>query len=310
MTKQILITLAIVIFIVACNPRQDELGKDITVPVSVMDIKPLSIEKFIDFNGNVKPVKEVQIKSEIGGKYNLLKNPSTGRPYVLGDQVKEGQEIIVLEDKEYENTIKISSLKLNLDITKQVYDKQQSLYEKGGVTLSELKNAEISYINAKYSYDDALFRLQKMRIKAPFTGTITDLPYYTPDVRIDANTNLLKVMDYSKLYLELSLPEKYMSVIKTGQVVKITNYTFPNDTLLGAISQLSPAIDADTRSFKGMVLVNNPKLMLRPGMYAKGNIVVASGKNTVVIPKEIILTKQQGNVVFIVEKGIAKERFV
>jgi RND family efflux transporter MFP subunit len=310
MNRKILITLFVSAAIVSCNRKQDELGKDITIPVSVMEVKAGSIEKYIDFTGNVKPVKEVQIKSEISAHYRLLINPSSGKSYSLGDLVKDGQQIITLEDKEYENNIKLSSLKLNLEITKQVYDKQQSLYDKGGVTLSELKNAEISYINAKYSYDDALIRLQKMNITAPFTGTIIDLPYYTPGVKIDAGSVLVKIMDYSKLYMDINLAEKYMGVVKSGQMVKITNYTFPDDTLHGVISQLSPAIDVDTRTFKGTVLINNPKLMLRPGMYAKGNIVVASGNNALVLPKDIILTKQQGNVVFVVDKGIASERYV
>jgi RND family efflux transporter MFP subunit len=310
MTKYFFQLLIIAIVFASCKSSQDELGKDITIPVSVMEIKPKSIEKFIDFTGNVKPVKEVQLKSEISGIYRLLINSSTGKPFVLGDLVKEGQEIIVLEDKEYENNLKLSSLKLNLEITKQVYDKQQSLYDKGGVTLSEVKNAEIAFINAKYSYDAAQLSLQKMSIKAPFTGTIIDLPYYTPNVRVDANSSMVKIMDYSKLYMELNLAEKNMGVIKPGQGVKITNYTFPNDTLTGTISQLSPAIDADTRSFKGIVLVSNPKLLLRPGMYAKGNIIIASGKNTIVISKDIILAKQQGNIVYVVNKGNANERFV
>ena len=110
--------------------------------------------------------------------------------------------------------------------------------------------------------------------------------------------------------MDINLAEKYMGIVKSGQMVKITNYTFPDDTLQGIISQLSPAIDVDTRTFKGTVLVNNPKLLLRPGMYAKGNIVVALGKNTLVLSKDIILTKQQGNVVFVVDKGIASERYV
>jgi len=45
-------------------------------------------------------------------------------------------------------------------------------------------------------------------------------------------------------------------------------------------------------------------------MFAKGEVVVASAGNTIVIPKEIILTKQRGNTVFVVEKGIAYERIV
>ncbi len=298
------------IILTSCNQNQQEPGKDITVPVTVQEIQPRAIEKYIEITGSVRPVKEVILKAEISGNYTLQKNPVTGRPFALGDNVREGNEIIMLEDKEYENNIKINSLKINLDITKQVYDKQQSLYEKGGVTLSEVKNAEINYINAKYSYEDALFRLQKMHIKAPFTGILVDLPYFTPGVKLDANVTLAKVMDYSRLIMEVSLPEKTMESTKAGQVVRITNYTLPNDTLQGTISQLSPAIESDSRSYKGLILINNPKLKLRPGMFAKGEVVVASAGNTIVIPKEIILTKQRGNTVFVVEKGIAYERIV
>ena len=308
--KKTILALTAVIFLAACNQNQVDLSKDITVPVTVTEIQPRGIEKYIDITGSVKPAKEVQLKADMTGNYFLQTNPSTGRPFVLGDNVREGQEIIVLEDKEYENNIKLSSLKLNLDITKQVFEKQQSLYEKGGVTLTEVKTAEINFINAKYAYDDALLRLQKMHVKAPFSGTIVDLPYFTPGIKIDANVALAKLMDYSKLQMEINLPEKTMDATKPGQLVRVTNYTLPNDTLKGSLSQLSPAIDADTRSYKGIVVIDNPKLKLRPGMYAKGEIVAAAASNTIVIPKDVILSKQRGNTVFVVEKGVAFERIV
>jgi len=308
--KKPIILLVVVIILGACKGKQQDLSKDISVPVSISEIKPRSIEKFIDITGTVRPVKEVQLKSEMNGNYKLRINPATGRPYVLGDRVSEGSEIIELQDQEYENTIKINSLKLNLDITKQVFEKQQSLYERGGVTLSELKNAEINFINAQYAFDDAQLKLHKMTVKSPFGGVIIDLPYYTPGVRIDANMNLVKIMDYSKLIMEVNLPEKTIDQTRPGQAVRVSNYTLANDTLLGTVSQLSPAIDAETRSYKGTILINNPRLLLRPGMYVKGEIVVASAEKTIVIPKDVIISKQRGNSVFVVDKGIAYERVV
>lgn len=302
--------MAAVIFLSSCNRNQQDLSRDIAVPVTVAEIQPRSIEKFIEITGTVKPVKEVLLKSEMNGHYHLRNNPATGRPYKLGDQVREGDEIIELQDQEFENTIKINSLKINLDITKQVFDKQQSLYEKGGVTLSELKNAEINFINAQYAYNDAQLKLGRMIIKAPFSGVIIDLPYYTPDVRLDANLNLLKIMDYSKLIMEINLPEKTIDQTKPGQVVRVTNYTLAKDTLQGSVSQLSPAIDGDTRSYKGTITINNPRLLLRPGMYVKGEIVVASAKGAIVIPKDVIVSKQRGNSVFTVDKGVAYEKVV
>jgi membrane fusion protein, multidrug efflux system len=308
--KHIIPFLIAAVIIASCNSGQDSLNKDITVAVSVQEIQPKSINKYVSITGTIKPVKDVQLKSEMTGSYKLQTNPATGRPYALNDNVHEGDVIIMLEDKEYENNIKLSSLKLSLESSKQLYDKQQSLNEKGGATLNDVKTAEISYVNAKYSYDGALLQLQKMRVKAPFTGTIVDLPYYTPGNRLNSGTIMVSIMDYSKLYMDVNLAEKNMGTIKPGQQVLVTNYTLPGDTLEGAVTQLSPAIDADTRSFKGTITVNNPQLKLRPGMYVKGEIVVAAANKSVVVPKNIITSRQQGNFVFVVEKGIAYERLV
>lgn len=88
------------------------------------------------------------------------------------------------------------------------------------------------------------------------------------------------------------------------------NYTIPGDTLKGSLAQMSPAIDPETRSFKAIININNSKFLLRPGMFAKGEIVVAKADSAIVIPKDVILSKQKGNVVFVVEKGLAEERIV
>ncbi|WP_282125611.1 efflux RND transporter periplasmic adaptor subunit [Marinifilum flexuosum] len=294
----------------SCDDKKADLNKDIAIQVSVKEIAPKSIEKYISTTGTVEPIKTVELKSEVAGKYQLQTNPRTGRKFQLGDYVQEGTVVIQLEDKEYENNIKIKSLELRLEISKQTFEKQQSLYKKGGVTLSELKNAEIELINAKYSYEDAIFRLEKLKVKAPFSGTITNLNYYTENTRIEAASPVLSMMDYSKLHMEINLAEKNISMIKTGQPVNIVNYTIPGDTLNGVLAQLSPAIDAETRSFKAVIDINNSKLLLRPGMFAKGEIVVAKADSALVIPKNVILNKQKGNVVFVVHKGLAEERVI
>jgi len=309
MKRIALLVLSIALFS-ACNENETDLNKDIAVQVSVQEITPKSIEKFISTTGTVNPIKTVELKSEVAGKYHLQINPATGRKFALGDFVKEGTNVIVLEDKEYENNIKIKSLELRLEISQQVSDKQQSLYKKGGVTLSEVKNAEIDLINAKYSYEDALFRLAKLKVKAPFSGIVTNLNYYTGNTRIEAGSALVSIMDYSKLHMEINLAEKNMVSVKTGQRVNIVNYTIPGDTLQGTLAQLSPAIDSETRSFKAIININNSKLLLRPGMFAKGEIVVARADTAIVIPKDVILTKQNGNTVFVVNKGLAEERII
>ena len=308
--KSIFVFAGLIALLFSCQNREDELDTEIAVPVTVEEVKTRSIEQYITSTATVLPTKEVFLKSQIPGYYRLMANPATGRKFALGDVVNQDQAIIRLEDPAFENEIKIESQKLNLDISEREFSKQQSLYDKGGVTLRELKNAEINFINAKYAYENALLQLEKMTIKAPFKGVIVDLPYYTEGTRIDASLPMVKLMDYSQLYMEIQLPEKELGKVKVNQPVRIMNYSLPEDTLSGIITQLSPAIDSETRTFKGSVMIANPDLLLRPGMFVRAEIVVARKDSTIVIPKNIILVKQRGKTVFVVDKGAAEERIV
>ena len=149
-----------------------------------------------------------------------------------------------------------------------------------------------------------------MKITAPINGVIVDLPYHTQGTQVDAGLTMVKIMDYKTMYMDVQLPEKYISVIKPGQVVNLTNYTIPEDTIIGKLTQLSPAIDSDTRTFKGTVSIDNSDLLLRPGMFVNADIIINREDSVIVIPKDIILSRQRGKTVFVVDRGVAEERII
>lgn len=292
----------------SCNQPEPTLSTNIEVPVGVIEASTSSIEEFINTTGTVYPMKEVELMSEMAGKYKLQINKSTGKPFVLGDVVKEGTVIIRLEDEEYYNNLRIKSKDVDYEISKQEYEKQKSLYEKGGATLRELKNAEINLINTEYDIESSKINLKKMSVDAPFTGVISDLPYFTNGTRVSNNTKLVQLVNYEHLYLETNLPEKYFKNIARGFKVYITSYTNREDTLIGQITQISPAIDPDARTFKCFVEVDNVKKILQPGMFVKADMVINSSENVIVIPKDIIVTYGRKDYVFVVDKGVAERR--
>lgn len=308
--KNIIYLLVSVFIVVSCNNSKENQANEPEIPVSVINVTPSSIEKVINTNGTAYPMQKAEFKSEISGIYKLIDNPKTGRSYRLGDLVKTGESIIALEDPEYENSIAIESKKLNLDIAQQEYSKQQSLFEKGGVTQRELRNAEVSYTNAKYDYKNATLKLAKMRVESPFNGVLVELPYYTQNVRIAAGQSLFTVMDYEKMYMEVSLPEKYVNDLQSGMKVRLTSYNLQRDTIWGTITDLSPAISSETRTFKGRIDVSNPKLLLKPGMFVNADIILTKKENTIVVSKELVLRNNDIQYVFIVDKSIARQREV
>ncbi len=291
-----------------CGSRQESETTDLAIPVSIEDVRLQMIRQFVNTTGTAKATQEVTLSSEMAGFYKLLNNPATGRPFKLGDRVRAGQAIIRFEDEEYVNNIALSAKKLNLEISEQEYEKQKSLYEKGGVTLRELRNAEVSSTNARYDYENAQVRLSKMDIIAPFSGVIVDLPFYTPGTRVNSGSPMVSVMSYDKMFLEINLPEKSISEVTVGQDVVVTSYTLADDTLHGLVTQLSPAISTETRTFKGILTIDNPELKLRPGMFVKADIITAQKDSAVVVPKSLILSSGRGKIVFVVDQSTALER--
>ena len=295
------------LLVLSCSSQQSDISASITVPISVEEIKLKSIEEFIETTGTVRAVKEVELTAQSEGYYRLGKSRS-GKPFMLGDRVDTTDVIIYLDNPEVENQVKIESQKLNLDISKSEFEKQSALYEKGGVTLRELKNAEQALIDARYNYENAKLQLAKLKVKSPFVGVIVDLPYFTPSTRVGAGTKLAKVMNYDKLYLEVNFAAKYIGVIVSGRPVRALNYTMPEDTLVGKITQVSPAIEADSRTFKAVIEIDNPKLKLRPGMFVKAETIVARKDSAIVIPKQLVSQTRGSKRVFVVERGAAEER--
>ncbi len=309
--KNVLLLLILSIFLITgCRNQESNLDADVDIPVSVQDILLKSIEEFVSTTGTVYPIVDVELMSEISADYFLEKNPRTGRTWQLGDKVQKGNVIARLEDEEFVNSVKIEVQQLNLELAKSELEKQESLYEKGGVTLKELKDAGASHINAKYALENAEIQIKKTKVVSEFDGVITELPYYTQGSYLSSGSPIVSIMDYKSMYLDINLPEKYVDRIKVGQEVRLTNYTIANDTIDGKISQLSPAINADTRTFKGNILVNNRDLLMRPGMFVKADIVIARKDSVIVIPKDIILSRQRGLTVYVVDRGVANERVI
>jgi RND family efflux transporter MFP subunit len=293
-----------------CNNQSQGEQNDIATPVSVMELKKGSISKLINTSGTARPVYGVDLVSQMSGDYMLQINPLTGNPFKLGDKVNNGQLIVRLEDKEYVNSVAIDSKELDLEIAEQEQTKQTALYEKGGVTLSEMRITEVKVTNARYAVENARLNLQKMDICAPFDGLIVDLPHYTSGVKVEQGKPIVSLMDYARMYLEVNLPESAIGYVEAGQAVYITHYTLPEDTLQGTINELSPAISTETRTFKGKIIIHNTALLLRPGMFVKADIIVDKADSSIIIPKEVIQVNRNRKYVYVVEKNTALARTI
>ncbi len=288
MVRTVYVLLVLFALLAACGQQNTSSQLDIAAPVTVQEVTLKPIEEYITTTERLMPPSRTTSSRKTQGAYQLAVNPRTKRPFAVGDDVKKGEIIVKLDSPELQNSVKMESVKLNLDLTQRDYEKQQSLYDKGGVTLSELKSAERSLIDSKYSFESAELQLAKLNIIVPFDGILTDITYYTPGIKVASGSAIATVMNYSKLTMDVNLPAKRIGRITEGQKARISNVNLPGKTFDGQIIDVSPALDASTHTFKATVRVENPDRSLKPGMFVKVELVVDRRENAVVIPKDVI----------------------
>ena len=296
------------VLMTGCRQENTMNRNEIPTPVSVSDITYGSVSRVFTTNSTAVSNAEAELTTEMAGKYLLQRNPATGKPYKLGDKVRKGALIVRIQDKSYENGISIETKRLNLELAEQEQAKTKSLYDKGGATLTEVKNSDIKIMSSRLDYENAEMNLEKMNIRAPFEGVIVNLPHYSAEAKVASGTSVATIMDYSSMLLEINLPESAINEVKVGQKAYITHYTLPNDTIIGEVTELSPAISAETRTFKGKLVIDNKDLLIRPGMFVKADIVTESHTSTIVIPKNIVRNERNRRTVFVVDQGIARAR--
>jgi RND family efflux transporter MFP subunit len=303
--------LVIALSFAACDNARPNRSSDSTTPVWLGDVVKRSIREVSTTTGTARATQTAEVKSEKTGRYRLQVNPRTGKAYKLGDIVEAGAVVVRLENPMEVSSNSIETKQMDVTITEQEWQGQKRLSDSlRAATEKDVLSAEKSFINAKLALENAREELEKFSVKAPFRGVLTRLPYFTPDVEVATGQVIFEVMDYRIMYLTIELPENVIDRVKVGQRVLVTNYNIKSDTLLGQVTQLSPAINETTRTFSGFITINNSALKLRPGMFVKGDIVTLQKDSVLAVPREIVRSQRGSRSVFVIERNMAVERTI
>jgi membrane fusion protein, multidrug efflux system len=106
------------------------------------------------------------------------------------------------------------------------------------------------------------------------------------------------------------VPERFAPEIKIEQPVDVQVEAFADRTFPGTVMRVSPAVDIQTRSLALETRVPNAGGQLKPGFFAKGQIVTGVNPQAVFVPEEAVYTYVGINKAFVVQDGTVQERQV
>jgi membrane fusion protein (multidrug efflux system) len=105
----------------------------------------------------------------------------------------------------------------------------------------------------------------------------------------------------SPVYAEFSLPQQDLAQLKTGMSVRVTLDSYPGRQFDGVLTAMNPELDPATRSIRLQATLDNPGQLMRPGMFARMQLLLPSEQSVLVVPATAILSAPFGDSVFVIE---------
>lgn len=171
--------------------------------------------------------------------------------------------------------------------------------------LDEVRNRQAVLAQRKSELALARQQLEDTVLRSPIDGIIRVRSASAGEFRA-AGTPVVTVVRQDPLRLQLAVPERSAGDVRAGQLVRVT-VEGEDDTHEGRVVRLSPSIEEGTRTLAIEASVPNADARLRPGSFARADIVVGEGR-ALMVPRSAVIVFAGVEKVMAVEEGTAHER--
>ena len=173
------------------------------------------------------------------------------------------------------------------------YDRATNLLQKrvGSEQSRDQAFAELEVDRAQLAL--ASTRLEKMTVKAPFSG-ITGLRLVSPGDYVNPGQELVELTDISSLKVDFRVPEIYLQTLKPGSQIEVEIDAFPGQRFQGEVYAIAPGSDSRAHNIQVRARIKNTDGALRPGLFAKVELIASRDKTALMIPEQAIIPQDSG----------------
>jgi RND family efflux transporter MFP subunit len=240
----------------------------------------------------------------------------------IGAHVKKGDLLAEIETPEVDQQLRqaradLATAQANLSLAVITATRNENLLKTRSVSMQDRDNAAGALAAAKaivQSNEGNVARLEQLqsyeKVLAPFDGIITardtDIGALIDAGANSASKELFHLAAIDRLRIYVSVPERYARAAQPGATVNITLDEFPGETFLGTLVRNSNAIDLASRTLLVEVDVENPAGRLLPGAYTFVQLTLPTATQSVTLPSNALLFRQEGLQAAVVRNGHAQ----
>ena len=288
----------------ACNVEDSNTNEEknqSALPVKIASVQIKEVEQTVTATGTIRAFRENHIGPASPGRINKI--------YVeVGDKVKKG-DILVQMDK-----TQLRQVQVQFETLKHNMERMDTLLSIGSISKQKHEQLKVQYDITKTNLD---FLSENTRLVAPIDGIITgkyqndgEIFSMAPNPMI-GKAAIVSVMQINPVKVFINVSESYFPEIKEGMKAKIRLDIYPEEEFTGKIYRIHPTIDPMTRTFTIEIIMDNNSLRLRPGMFARIELIIGE-KSANLVPSLAVL-KQTGTnerYVFVYKEGKAIRKTV
>jgi RND family efflux transporter MFP subunit len=250
----------------------------VQVPVAgLATVDSSRIESGPSFSGTLIAERSAQLRPQVGGTVLAVRVRA-------GDRVAAGQAIavidtLVLADQVRSARLGVTSAELAAQTAERNLARSTELHRAGAIAERDLEGARNQSAQAVAMLEDARARLasaakqlSNATLRAPFSGTVSEVPVSVGDVVQPGGNPVAVVVDLGSLELEASVPATNLSSLRVGAPVEFTVTAHPGRVFEGRVARVNPAVDATTGQLRLYVRVPNADRTLAAGLFAEGRV--------------------------------------
>lgn len=146
---------------------------------------------------------------------------------------------------------------------------------------------------ARVSLAQALRRLDRTRLLAPFDGLLADLKVVEGQW-VSTGADVVTVLEPHPIKVEAQVLEGNIGRVAEGREAEVSFAAYPGESFAGKVATINPVVDPDLRTGRVTILVPNPDLRIKAGMYADVSLMAEALPDRVIVPKAALLERGEG----------------
>ncbi|MGH9753956.1 MAG: efflux RND transporter periplasmic adaptor subunit [Blastocatellia bacterium] len=278
----------------------------------------------VDFGGYVSQGQVIATIDQRDAKLKIEQAEATLKQTMARLGMKEGEKF----DEHQNADVRVA--KSQLDWAKLELDRSAKLIEKGDIPRSGYDEKVTNHNLAQARYQAALDSVNQQLavveqqkatlalakkaltdtiVRSPISGAVKE-KHASRGSYLTVNGRIVTLVKINPLRLRADIPESSAAAVRTGQTINVTVDAFPNRAFTGRVARIGPSLDEKTRALTVEAEVANPGNLLRPGMFAKSQLITSANAPAVMVPQRAVALAAGQSKVFVIENGKAVERIV